>query len=218
MFVRFKPDLNMPDYHKSRTKAITAFRISSESFTIRPEDWTSREPHAVWYGVPVEADYIHADGGTSKRCLVEAFSQDGQVLGYLSLPRRYAPAWTQLCYTIVYWLTMWKAWLVESQQARRSRSQPADLAKTCINNAGARFIKYLYIQCLIIDELLRHRMSKDKSDELNVFDEFLIRDRFDWLYTDYDQIHHRFLHYLNLDPVHPSTRAIFSKALLMFPF
>ena len=84
--------LNMPDYHKSRTKAITAFRISSESFMIRPEDWTSREPHAVWYGVPVEVDYIHVDGGTSKHYLVEAFSQDGQVLSYLSLPRQYVPA------------------------------------------------------------------------------------------------------------------------------
>lgn len=206
--------LNMPHSRKLRKNAIRAFRISPESHTIRQDDWASGEPHAFWYGMPTEVECIHPEGGTYKRCQVEAFNQAGQAVGYLPLPRRYSQAWIQLCYAIVYWLSTWKAWLDELGRPPRVRQQPGDLVQLCIDNTGTRLIKYLHIRRLIVDELLHHRMSQNESDdELDIFDEYLIRDRYDWLWQDFGDIPEKMLYVLNLDPVHPSNEGIFSESL-----
>jgi hypothetical protein len=197
---------------KLRTQAISIFQISSESFKIKVEDWTTRKPHAVWYGIPVEAPCAHPSGGTVVRAVTQAIREDGQILGYLAMPRRYAAAWTQLCYSIVYWLCIWEAWLAEQGRPRRLATQPKDLIQLCIDNAGARLMKYLHIRRLIIDELLQHSFSKDGRDVLDVFDEYLIRDRFDLLWTEYSDIPDRDMEYLIIDPVHPSNAGIFCEA------
>ncbi|KAF8426150.1 hypothetical protein L210DRAFT_3653000 [Boletus edulis BED1] len=200
----------MPAGCRYRGQAIQAFQITSKSYAIHPQDWATREPHAIWYGIPEERQYDHPDGGTYTRCRVETFDNKGNTMGYVPLPRRYGQAWTQLCYTIVYWLATWKAWLNEDGKPHRLPKQPPNLIQECINNSGTRLIKYLHIRRLIIDELLHHRMSKDGCDQLDIFDEYLIRDRFDWLWTDIVEIPKRMLDRLRLDPVHPSNRAIFS--------
>lgn len=187
------------------------FRIPSECFTISDVDWKSREPRTVWYGMPVEAKY----GETAiTRCVVKAFRQDGGTVGYLALPRRYAAAWTQLCYTIVYWLSIWQGWTREAGRKRRVRNQLAhDVLVLCINNSAARLGKYLSIRRLIIEELLQHTFSEDGKDQLDVFDEYLIRDRFDWLWTKRAEVPKKDVKYLSLDPVHSSNRGVFgSKA------
>lgn len=195
-----------------RRPAITRFKITSSGAAITAEAWAAREPQAVWYGLPIEGTYEHPEGGEYRRCRVEAFNGAGELLGYLPLPHRYANAWSQLCYSIVYWVSMWKAWAAEAGRPRRNRSQPTDLVKTCINNSATRFLKYLLIRRLIIDELLEHPMSKREDDQLDIFDEFIIRDRFDWLWTGIADIPQSQRDYLELDPVHPSNQVILGKS------
>lgn len=196
-----------------RAYAITEFKINSEGFGIRTDDWASREPHAIWYGIPIEAGYSHPGGGTSRWCIVEAFREDGRVVGYVPLPRRYAQAWTQLCYSIVYWMSMWKACLAKLSEPRRSNRQPADMMQKCVENAGCRFAKYLHVRRLIIDELLQHRFSQDDFDQLDVFDEYIIRDRYDCLWTPYRLVSQHAANALLLCPVHPENISAFGEPL-----
>lgn len=206
----------MADNHlKRRKKTIRVFRISSESHSIRQEDWTSRGPDILWYGMPRVVKLIHPQGGTYTRCQVKVFfdDEDRDSAGYLPLPCRYSAAWIQLCYTIVYWLSTWKAWHAELQ--KKDAPVPQRLGRLCYNNSGTRLIKYLNIRRLIVEELLRHKMSKDDSDELDVFDEYLIRDRYDWLWTDIGDIPNEMQYVLGLDPVHPLNDAIFSGFLCL---
>ena len=191
-----------------RKNALSAFVIPSVGQAIGVGDWASREPNEVWYGLPEEGLYSHPNGGKYKRCRIEAFTGE-RSLGYLPLPRRYAQAWVQLCYTVVYWRTQWKAWVDELARPPRSQEQPAQMVQDCVNNSGARFLQYLVIRRLIIDELLQHPMAKDGSDELEVFDEYLIRERFNWLWKDFRGIPASKRSSLRLDPVHPKNKGIF---------
>ena len=195
-----------------RRQPVSAFRIPSNSHSITPEEWAIREPNIIWYGMPVEGEYRHPQGGTYRRCRIEAFNQEGEVLGYLPLPIRYAQAWTQLCYSVVYWMTTWKAWVAERERDFRVKSQPTNMAQVFVNNSSTRFMKYLVARLLIIDELLRHPMSKTEDDQLDVFDEFLIRDRWDLLWRDMDELDEDERAYLTLDPIHPDNRRVFGES------
>ena len=57
--------------------------------------------------------------------------------------------------------------------------QPASFVQDMANNISAHLLQYLIIHRMIIEELLVHTMSKDRTDSLHMFDKFLIRDRFD---------------------------------------
>lgn len=178
------------------------------------EEWNAREADAVWYGLPVEGRYDLPDGRTYARCHVEAFNRKGNILGYVPLPHRYAAAWVQLCYSVVYWMSMWKAWVAELGGAPRVPQQPEGLVQACINNSATRFLKYCLIRRLVVGELLQHSMSPMEDDELDIFDEYLIRDRFDWLWTEMHKIPAGQLRNFRLDPVHAANRATFCKAFV----
>lgn len=201
---------------KLRKSTIAAFKIPSFGAAITTGAWASRKPDAVWYGFPIEGEYEHPEGGTYRRCRVEVFNGAKELQGFLPLPHRYASPWSQLCYIIVYWMSMWKAWVAQAGKGLRNRGQPATLVQTCINNSATRLLKYLLIRRLIVDELLQHAMSKREDDELDIFDEFIIRDRFDWLWTRIDDIPKSQTGRLQLDPVDPSNQAIFGKCRLRY--
>ena len=202
-----------------RTAPISEFLIPSDGHTLNPVDWDAHEQQVVWYGLPFEDEYDHNSGGTYKRCRVEAFRGTMlQPIGYLPLPSRYASAWTQLCYTIVYWLSHWRAWLDEiGKPLRYPKTQPASFVQDTVNNIGARLLQYLIIRRMIMEELLAHTMSKDGTDSLRVFDEFLIRDRFDWLWCDYGDVPKHQEVFLEADPVHPDNHPFFSEHLPRVP-
>jgi hypothetical protein len=86
----------------------------------------------------------------------------------------------------------------------------------CINNSAALLGKYLYICWLIVEELLQHTFSEDGEDQLDVFDEYLICDQFDWLWTKKADVPQKDDKYLLLDPVHSSNRHIFSRGHWQF--
>lgn len=207
----------MGQKYKRRTNAISAFVIPSAGQTIGVGDWSSREPKAVWYGLPESLEYPHPKGGSYSRCRVEVFQTNGESLGYLPLPARYAGAWVQLCYTVVYWMSQWKAWVAELAKPPRSEEQPPEIIQLCVNNSGARFLQYLLIRRLIVEELLHHHASRDGDDELQVFDEYLIRERFDWLWTDFNDIPVSKRGSLRLDPADPKNKDMFGRRLLCFP-
>ena len=198
----------------TRRKApISEFLIPSDGHTLNPVDWDAHKPLVVWYGLPVQDEYDHPSGGTYNRCRVEAFRETSlHPIGFLPLPSRYADGWTQLCYTIVYWLSHWQAWLDEiGKPLRYPRTQPASFVQDTVNNIGARLLQYLIIRRMVVEELLGHTMSKDGTDTLRVFDEYLIRERFDWLWCDYDDVPENQRVYLSADPVHPANHASFSE-------
>lgn len=195
-----------------RSQPINTFQLSSRSSLITPEQWKAREPDAVWYGIPLEAEYTHPSGRTIVRCMAQATRGDGKVLGYLAMPRRYVAAWSQLCYNVVYWLTLWKAWLAEREKRKpRIKRQPKILIPLCIERASCYLIKYLHIRRLIIDELLENESPEDEEIQLDLFDEYIIRDRWDWLWTEYDDVPEIERHWLSLDPVHESNKDVFCK-------
>lgn len=207
---------NMAPRFKRRRNAISAFLIPSSGQTMGVGDWSSYEPKAVWYGWPEESEYQHPSGGTYVRCRVEAFGADKETLGYLPLPRRYTDAWVQLCYNVVYWISQWKAWVAEKDRPSRLKNQPAGMAQECADNSGVRLLQYLAIRRLVVEELLQHHMSKDGSDQLRMFDEYLIRERFNWLWTDFEQIPVSKRGPLKLDPVHPANKTKFRECRLSF--
>jgi hypothetical protein len=155
---------------KRRKTPIAAFQIPSDGHAMKLEYWAARPPQAVRYGLPESKEYPHPSGGTYTRCRVDALTDEG-FLGYVPLPCKYADAWTQLCYTVVYWLSQWQAWVKEMKSEPRVRGQPTSFARDSANNAGARFLQYLIIRRLVIDELLLHQMSQSGDDELALFDE-----------------------------------------------
>jgi len=103
------------------------------------------------------------------------------------------------------------AWVNELPRQPRCPQQPANFVQDCMNNAGARFLKYLMVRHLVSEELVWHNMLKDGSDQLLIFDEYLIHDRFHWLWSDIGNMPEKDLRYLELDPVHPGNTEIFSK-------
>lgn len=105
------PDANL---HLQR-HPIATFCIPSNSHAITPEEWTLCKPNIVWYGVPVKGEYQHPQGGTYKWYQLKVFNQECEVLGYLPLPHCYTQAWTQLCYSVMYWMTIWKAWVIKRE-------------------------------------------------------------------------------------------------------
>ncbi|KAI9568140.1 hypothetical protein HD554DRAFT_2172538 [Boletus coccyginus] len=193
---------------KCRKQPIRKFAIPSGGHTLTTRDWESREP--LWYGVAEVDDYSHPAGGVYKRCRVEVFADLEEAVGYIPLPLRYQQGWAQLCYSVVYWLSQWKAWVAELARGSRYARQPPNFVRDCMHNAGARLLKYLTVRRLVVEELLQHKMSKDEDDELLVFDEYLIRDRFDWLWLDFKDVPERDQGYLGLDPVHPTNEAVFT--------
>ena len=116
-----------------RKNTLLAFVILSVGQAFGVGDWASRELNEVWYGLPEEGLYSHPNGGKYKHCHVKA--------------------WVQLCYTVVYWRTQWKAWVDELAQPPQSQEQPAQMVQDCVNNSGAHFLQYLVIQCLIINDI-----------------------------------------------------------------
>ena len=190
----------MPHNGKLHNKVIQAFCISIDSHTIQQDNWTSREPHALWYGMPMDVKCVHPKEGIYKWCNMEGFNQRGHIVGFLPLPCHYLKVWIQLCYTMIYWLLTWKAWLNEPGRPHHIPWQTGELIPVCIENTGAHLIKYLHIWCLIIDEV-------------NIFNKYLIHNCYDWLWNNISCILQKMWHVLKLDPVHPLKEAIFSESL-----
>ncbi|KAF9235311.1 hypothetical protein BU15DRAFT_64977 [Melanogaster broomeanus] len=70
------------------------------------------------YAHPLGGQYSRASGFLSttkqKRCS-----------GYIPLPLRYKESWVCLCYQIMYWKMMWKAWRVAKNKIRQRMQRPA---------------------------------------------------------------------------------------------
>ena len=177
---------------------LSAFVIPSVGQAIGIGDWALCELNEVWYGLPEEGLYSHPHGGKYKHCHIKAFTGK-QSLGYLPLPQRYAEVWVQLCYMLVCWRTQWTAWVDKLAWLPWSQEQPT----LC-------FLQYLVIQHLIINECLQHPMAKDRSNELEVSNKYLIWEWFNWLWKDFRDIPASKCSSFWLDPVHPKNKGIFS--------
>ena len=86
------------------------------------------------------------------------------------------------------------------------------MAQVFINNSSTHFMKYLVARLLIINKLLQHPMSKTEDNQLNIFDKFLIWDRWDLLWHDMDELDKDERAYLTLNPIHPDNCRVFSES------
>ena len=168
---------------------------------MRLPEWEAREQDFVWYGLPIEANFTHPDGTVTTRCVVEVFRNDRRILGYLPVPLRYAEAWTQLCYSVVYWMSAWKACI--ATEGIRAK-YPPEVLQHSIQTTGTYFAKYLHARRLIVQELLRHKFSTTGIDNLAIFDEFILREYHEWLWTERDAIPRNKEAALKKYPTHPS--------------
>lgn len=161
----------------NRSVPIRCFKIPLVHQTLHDTAWEDLQPQMRWYGYPEPVEYQHPQGGTYSRSRIEVCTSERELIGYLPLPSRYAAAWNQLGYTIVYELCQWQAWLAELRRPAKEKKAPHAFLRHCANNNGTRFVQHVLARRYIAEELLSHPMSNDGQDQLPIFDKYLIRDR-----------------------------------------
>ncbi|KAF8552237.1 hypothetical protein OG21DRAFT_161087 [Imleria badia] len=195
-----------------RSAPIERFRISCVSKSVNKD--TLDSIGSFYYGFPEERQYDHPNGGTYTRCRIEVYMStkgDAEFAGYLPLPNRYREGWIQLCYNIVYRRKQWEAWAQELNRPGQELKAPVHFLEDCMKNNGIRLLQYLTARRYIIEELLNHFPTKNNTDELRLFDEYLIRDRRSWLWTEPSHIPEKECLWLSISLVDPADETAFGE-------
>lgn len=206
----------MAPSHKKRDEPIEDFIIPSVHRDMDESIWKKHEQSIVWYGIPEENHYMDSEGASNQRCRIPVFSATKVLLGYVPLPSRYKPAWIYLCKHVTFRLCEWKLWVAESKMSR-SRV-PADISLELRRDSGTKLLQYFTIRRIIVNELLHAKKDKKGKDQLNVFDEYIIRESWDWLWTPRDNIPLDEEYVLALDPVDKSNKNLFRKCIHVFVY
>ncbi|KAH0833792.1 hypothetical protein J3R83DRAFT_10939 [Lanmaoa asiatica] len=193
--------------HKKQSKAVAEFVIPSVRKDMDEDTWEGDKERIVWYGIPEGNRYRHPEGGRYKRCRIPVFDSKEFLLGYVPLPSKYRPAWERLCKNIAFRLCEWKLWVAESK--KQLSTVPEDVCTELRRDSGTKLLQYMAIRRMIVGELLQTKMDKEGKDELDVFDEYLIRDAYDWLWTDRNEIPQDEEYLLGLDPFDKSNEDVF---------
>jgi hypothetical protein len=146
---------------------ITEEEFDDYTFLIfgRPERFTYRND-IVRFRVPIFNPFQHND-----------------LLGYLPLPFKYYTHWVNLCYTIVYQRNAYLTLQTAIQPANKNTKG----VLTSNFHSVAALLKYLlYARGMIIEEMLS--MKGQMVITLPIFDEFIIKDRFDYCWEFEDDL------------------------------
>jgi hypothetical protein len=125
---------------------------------------------------------FEVDGEDVERYKVTVKHQNGKHLGYLPLPAKYHDAWVHLCYTVVYQRNVFSI-LQKLCHAKELSSQERGCAEKSVRSTGAILRHYLWARRHIIKELLDHGGGTEWLDPnhcLVYFNEFIIKERFDY--------------------------------------
>ncbi|KAG2359315.1 hypothetical protein BDR07DRAFT_1488420 [Suillus spraguei] len=189
---------------------IRDFCIPVTKAEISMDQWDARAPQRIHYGVPELVKYGAGDTDQLE-CLRVPAMKDRQLLGYVILPTRYRSSWVYLCYCVEYWLAVWRCWDGESKKKQKRKSTKtqqgrAELVSVSRKNAGARFLQAMVARRTVLEECIANGVNDERIKSL---DEFLIRDRRDWLFLEFDELPNNANDYLQADPLHAGNKNLF---------
>ncbi|KAG2359307.1 hypothetical protein BDR07DRAFT_1488414 [Suillus spraguei] len=189
---------------------IRDFCIPVTKAELSMDQWDARAPQRIHYGVPELVKYGAGDTDQLE-CLRVPAMKDRQILGYVILPTRYRSSWVYLCYCVEYWLAVWRCWDGESKKKQKRKSTKtqqgrAELVSVSRKNAGARFLQAMVARRTVLEECIANGVNDERTKSL---DEFLIRDRRDWLFLEFDELPKDANDYLQADPLHAGNKNLF---------
>lgn len=148
----------------------------------------------VGYQVPVWNPMVHQD-----------------CLGYVPLPDKYHSHWSTLCYQVVYFRN---AFTTLRDTLQRAEGEVAG-ALTKSSASVAAILKYLlYARGMIIAEMFSVKGQKDPS--LPTFDEFIIKNRFDYSWDSDTVLRTR--EHIFADPFSDDMKSAMRMLILPLPF
>lgn len=140
------------------------------------------------YRVPV---FEWIDGDTRRPC------------GFLPLPTQYLQYWVQLCYNVAHRQTLLNSYL---NMAADADVQRPEILQKLIKQAGVELRNYLYCRKMIIEDIMNNAKH---SGSLHVFDEYIIRERFDYHFMSDKELRNQ--KYWGADPFDPDMQNAMGK-------
>lgn len=181
---------------------ITAFRLPLVRACLTIQRLRQEDSVRWFYAKPERYVYLHKEHEVYyPRCRVPIRSDRELFLGYLPLPYKYHQAWLDLCYTVVYLEAILRCW--ETAYENEELRDRKELIHLGLSTAGNRLLQHIVARMHIVQELLTHSPHHDHDSEtLPIFDEYIVRNRFDALFTEWQDVPDLVRNDLVTDPLH----------------
>jgi hypothetical protein len=137
------------------------------------------------FGIPELLRYQTEEGNEIERYRVPVASQDGGAVRYLPLPVKYLLPWTQLCYNIVYRQEHFRIYM---EMLNEPGLLHRDIIQHLQRQAGVEMRNYIYCRKEIMEDILACP-PQSAAPTLRYFDEYIIRERFDYHFMPPAQLH-----------------------------
>ena len=199
--------ISMAMSNKKRRNPITKFLIPPVHKDLDEDGWKKYENNAVWYGIPEQKGYQNSQSGKYKRYRIPAYDHTKNLLGYVPLSSLYVDAWINLSKTVVFYLCEWRLWVAESKKS--NSTVPEDVILELKRDTGTKLFQYLTIRRMVVEELLRAKVDQAGRQELQIFDEYILRETCYWLWISLDEVPEEERMWLKLDPVDKSNAELF---------
>jgi hypothetical protein len=194
---------------RSLLHPICNFRIPVTKTELSMEQWNAYAPQRFYYGVPKQIKY----GGENQLDFLRIpVTKERQLVGYVTIPVIYEHSWRYLCYHVEWWLAMWKSWDSESKKKMtkkyktKAQQERAALVVASRKIVGTRFLEAMVARRTIVADCIANGLTDGRIPSL---DEFIIRTKRDWLFTEFDELPDDADQYLKADPLHTDNKALF---------
>ena len=127
------------------------------------------------FQVPALGGYSNYHGVGFNRWRIGVTDSKGKFLGYLPILPRYLEYWVQLCYNVVYRQEQVRIYMEMMRGGPTNRKILQDI----LTQACVELRNYLFCRKAIMQEILEVAHSGEEGS-LDVFDEYIIRERFDY--------------------------------------
>ncbi|EIW86105.1 hypothetical protein CONPUDRAFT_68710 [Coniophora puteana RWD-64-598 SS2] len=183
---------------------LSKFQIPTNFVAIRGAD-IDAVYHRQWiFDTPTTPDMHDTGDRKSEKCLVQVWrylreKDDSKILGFIPIPKAYAQHWFQLFYTIA--VEQWAVkkfdrWYSDMRQDNPGR----DRAYSAVLMVSLELTSHLEARIRIIQELLA---LPEGSDNLPIFDEHLIRERYDVSSVPWEAVDDDTMRYMIKRPLDP---------------
>jgi hypothetical protein len=189
-------------------RPIRAFRIPVTRAKLSMDQWDAYAPQRFFYGVPMHIKY---GAENQLECFRIPVTKEQHLVGYVIIPMIYKETWRYLCRCVEYWLAIWKCWdgeLKKSKKKTKTQRDRAHLVDISCKNAGARFLEAMVARRTVVADCMASIFNNGRIPSL---DEFIIRNKRDWLFTEFDELPDDADKYLKADPLHPDNKALFGR-------
>ena len=201
---------------KALLHPICDFRIPVTKAELSMDQWDAYAPQRFCYGVPKLIKY---GLGNQLEFLRIPVTREDQLFGYVILPMIYKYSWLYLCCFVEWWLAMWKSWDSEFKKMTKkiktkAQRERAALVATSRKNVGARFLEAMVARRTVVADCIANGLKNGRIPSL---DEFIIRNKRDWLFMEFDELPDNADKYLRADPLHTDNKALFGRHTRCIP-